>query len=352
MPETTENFYADEMRFEHLKNALGEQDYSSLMSRLKERLSYSPVILFMGKTGVGKSSTCNALFGAEMFKVDDVAACTRIIQVEDLELPGKSLTLVDVPGVGENERYTQEYKDLYRAILTDGVKDKKGNRRQPDAIVFIFKADDRALQTELECYQYVLKNYLKKDQLTRVVLAINQADKIEPIRGNGGWDVELARPGTRQLENIDRKRKVIAGAFEVETNLVIDYSAGELYNLDRLLERIVAVLPEERIPFIVERALRQEQYLREDARMHNIDREIVLVSDGVIEEARRSLWDVAEDVGTVLFGQAGAAAVRLARDAKEVVYESYRAVTGAISAGVEKVGNFIEKGISFLKKWW
>lgn len=344
MPETPENLDTDEMRLEHLKNALGEQKYASLMSRLKKRLSYSPVILFMGKTGVGKSSTCNALFGAETFKVDDVAACTREIQVEDLELPDKSLTLVDVPGVGENEKYTQAYKRLYRTILTEGVKDKKGNVRQPDAVVFIFKADDRALQTELECYQDVLKNNLNDTQLARVVLAINQADKIEPIRGDGGWDVELARPGTRQLENIDRKRNAIARAFGIETNLVIDYSAGELYNLDRLLERIVNVLPKERIPLIVEKALRQERNLQE-----SVGREIVLVNNNVVEQAERSLWDTAEDVGMVLLGPVGAAAVRVSRDlyrgVKETVSEGYRTAKEFVS---EKIDQF--KG--FLKRWF
>jgi predicted GTPase len=107
MTETPEDSYTDEQRFQRLKDTLGDESYSNLMARLKERFSYSPVILFMGKTGVGKSSTCNALFGAEMFKVDDVAACTREIQVEDLELSDQSLTLVDVPGVGENQVYTQ-----------------------------------------------------------------------------------------------------------------------------------------------------------------------------------------------------------------------------------------------------
>ena len=249
MTETPESSYTDEQRLERLRETLGDDSYSTLMTRLKERLSYSPVILFMGKTGVGKSSTCNALFGTDMFKVDDVSACTREIQVEDLELPDKSLTLVDVPGVGENQTYTEEYKKALSSHSARMVlKIKKGNTRQPDAVVFIFKADDRALQTDLECFQEVLKQGLRRDQLPRVVLAINQADKIEPIRGDGGWDDELNRPGTRQLENIDRKKSSIARAFDVESNLVIDYSAGRAsYNLDKLLERIVHVLPSDHV---------------------------------------------------------------------------------------------------------
>lgn len=334
MSDVPENAPADEKRFEHLRATLGEQNYSKLMSGLKERLSYSPVILFMGKTGVGKSSTCNALFGSSMFRVDDVEACTREIQVEDLELPDRSLTLVDVPGVGENQAYTQAYKELYKAILAQGVKDKKGNRRQPDAVVFIFKADDRALQTELECYRDVLGGNLGSEQLARVVVAINQADKIEPIRGKGGWDNELARPGSRQLENLDRKRNEIARAFGVASNLVIDYSAGELYNLDRLLERIVYVLPKERVPLVVTRALHQERILQTETR-RDASREVVLVNESVLAQARRSLWDTAEDVATVMLGPVGGATVRLTRDiyiaAKDVIVDTARGIKAAVT---------------------
>ncbi|VFS46840.1 tRNA modification GTPase TrmE [Budvicia aquatica] len=44
----------------------------SVLSRITK-----PVIGIMGKTGVGKSSLCNALFQADISPVSDVTACTR-----------------------------------------------------------------------------------------------------------------------------------------------------------------------------------------------------------------------------------------------------------------------------------
>ncbi len=40
-------------------------------------LSYEPRIGVFGKTGVGKSSLCNAMFGQDVCPISDVAACTR-----------------------------------------------------------------------------------------------------------------------------------------------------------------------------------------------------------------------------------------------------------------------------------
>ena len=282
------SFALNESPFKPLRTVLGEARYADLVRRVQTRLSYSALIVFMGKTGVGKSSTCNALFGADLFKIDDVAACTRAVQLEELRIEDGRLTLVDVPGIGESIGRAEEYEALYRQILTEGIRAGTNGKPRPiDAVVWLLKADDRALEVESKFYRDVFRKHLTAEQQKRVVFAINQADKMEPIRT---WDDEVRRPGAKQMDNLERKRQDVARHFEQESNLVIDYSANEGYNLDKLLERIVAVLPRDRIPLVVMQA--EERQAETNVRT---------VSPEIAEVAQDTFWatvvDVAKEIG-------------------------------------------------------
>ena len=48
--------------------------------KLTEVIDYEPRIGVMGKTGVGKSSLCNAIFQQDVCKVSHVEACTRKLE--------------------------------------------------------------------------------------------------------------------------------------------------------------------------------------------------------------------------------------------------------------------------------
>lgn len=232
-----------------LQDVLGDK-YDEIMERFRKKINYSPVIVFLGKTGAGKSSLCNALFGEELFKVDDVEACTSTVQVESFT-DGK-LTLVDVPGIGEDITNSAKYKKLYKRMLQKGIFDERKNHHDVDAYIWLIKSDDRALEIDLEFYNDVFKNNMKAEQRERIVFAISQADKIEPIRGEGSWDENEERPGTKQSTNLNRKRDLVSRYFNQESNHVVEFSATENYNLDKLFERIVSVLPVGRRPLVIE----------------------------------------------------------------------------------------------------
>ena len=86
-----------------------EEQRKNINRRINEVLNYEPKVGVFGKTGVGKSSLCNALFGQDVCEISDVEACTRNPQEVLLHMGGKKITLVDVPGAGENEDRDREY---------------------------------------------------------------------------------------------------------------------------------------------------------------------------------------------------------------------------------------------------
>jgi predicted GTPase len=203
----------------HLEDSLGKV------------LRYRPRIGVIGKTGAGKSSLCNALFGAEVARVSTVEACTRQPQEIDLTLGNhQQLRLVDLPGVGESQDRDGEYAELYGSLLP-----------QLDAVLWLIKADDRAYALDERFYRQVVAPHLAEGLLCLFV--ISQADRMEPVRE---WDEAQHRPGKRQDENLQQRRAHVAGQFGVPLSSVVVVSALENYQLDTLVEQLVLALPDEK----------------------------------------------------------------------------------------------------------
>ncbi len=134
-----------------------------LLQELSRLVTYEPVIGIMGKTGVGKSSLCNALFRSEVCAVNAVEACTRQPQRVRLRFGSHYLTLVDLPGVGESISRDDEYRELYRELMP-----------QLDMVLWVLKADDRAFSVEEHFYQGVFAQY--SGALPPVLWVLNQVD--------------------------------------------------------------------------------------------------------------------------------------------------------------------------------
>ncbi len=203
---------------------------AKIESKMKEILSYEPRIGVFGKTGVGKSSLCNALFGEDICPISDVEACTRNTKEVLLNMGGNGIKLIDVPGVGENEERDEEYAKLYAQLLPE-----------LDLVLWLVKADDRAMASDENFYKNIVKPHL--DQGKPFFMVINQVDKIEPFRE---WNEEKHEPGPKQFLNIDRKIAVIADQFGLAKSKLIPVSANEKYNLTILVDEIVYALPKEK----------------------------------------------------------------------------------------------------------
>ncbi|PQK80956.1 GTPase family protein [Pantoea ananatis] len=196
-----------------------------ILDRIDSLARYEPVIGIMGKTGVGKSSLCNALFQGNCSPISDVSSCTRDALRFRFSVGELSLTLIDLPGVGENQQRDKEYASLYQQLLPE-----------IDLVLWIIKADDRALAIDEHFYRQVLGDTLHH----KVLFVINQADKIEPCHR---FPQVNSSPSPLQIANLDLKVQDITRLLQ-PINPICAISVKANWNLTEMVEVMVECLPE------------------------------------------------------------------------------------------------------------
>ena len=195
-----------------------------LLQQINQLTNYEPVIGIMGKTGVGKSSLCNALFAGDISPVSDVAACTREPLRFRLQVGDRYITLMDLPGVGESGVRDTEYAALYREQLP-----------RLDLVLWLIKADDRALSVDEYFWRHILQCGHQQ-----VLFVVTQADKTEPCHE---WDMAGIQPSPAQAQNIREKTEAVFRLFR-PVHPVVAVSARTGWELDTLVSALMTALPD------------------------------------------------------------------------------------------------------------
>ncbi|ENF3915302.1 GTPase family protein [Escherichia coli] len=193
-----------------------------ILQQINQLTHYEPVIGIMGKTGTGKSRLCNTLFAGDISPVSDVAACTRQPLQFRLHLGKRFMTIMDLPGVGESELRDAEYAALYREQLP-----------RLDLVLWLIKADDRALAVDEHFYREVIGEAYRH----KVLFVISQSDKVEPTCGG-------EKLSTEQKQNISRKICLLHELFQ-PVNPVCAVSVRLQWGLLVMAERMIRCLPRE-----------------------------------------------------------------------------------------------------------
>jgi predicted GTPase len=187
------------------------------------------VVAFFGKTGAGKTSAINRLFGLS-WPTDNAEACTKQLHrhVASVQVAGqreqRPLVVIDTPGIAESEQADDDYFACYSEAL-----------EQARTVVWLFQADTRVYRPD----QIALLTFVPLcSPQTRWVIGLNHIDRIGP----GEWDVEANRPSPAQSISIAEKivdvNRRLAKYLPFLEGDVVPLSAHYGYGFDELRHRI------------------------------------------------------------------------------------------------------------------
>lgn len=205
-------------------SVLPDNLHQRVIEHIKQLIQYEPIIGIMGKTGAGKSSLCNALFQGEVSQISDSRACTRHALTFRLSSGQRSILFVDLPGVGESEERDRDYAALYQHWLP-----------RVDIVLWLLKADDRALSVDQHIYRTVIGERYRD----KILFVLNQVDKLEPSHE---WDRESQHPSLKQSGNIYARRVAVRSTF-FPTHPVCAVSVKTGWGMAAMVETLFQCLP-------------------------------------------------------------------------------------------------------------
>ncbi|MET8896246.1 GTPase family protein [Streptomyces albogriseolus] len=194
-----------------------------------------PRLVLIGQTGVGKSTTVNALFNAGQEVGHSKATTDRAWTIPVQEVSGSrgTLEVVDMPGLGDDLANYHRYVDLYRQVLPTA-----------DAVVWIHPAEDRTVHLVQQALADIFGT--SPELVGRLVFGLNKADEIGPH----DWNTHANMPSDLQRAALREREKEftrsIARVLPSWQGRAVCYAARRFYNLTALFKEMMYAVPEQR----------------------------------------------------------------------------------------------------------
>lgn len=189
----------------------------------KKQVSILPV-MFVGKTGYGKSSLLNYIIGKHIFATNDIRPCTKQVEAAFFRLGvniAHYLTLIDFPGVGEGEQADKNYMNWYADMVETAP-----------CIVYVLRADQRDFSLDEKVFGRL---FPCEEDLDKVIIALNFADKIEPIQR--GYTIS-----EKQKDTLEKKAEQIERIFSIPFYRIFPCCAHTGYGVEDLVMNIEEAL--------------------------------------------------------------------------------------------------------------
>ncbi len=242
------NFTEELETYIHQSNEINNKEKRELLKKLDNLKEQKVNILIIGGTGVGKSSTINALFKGNVAKVGDNPS-PETMKIKKF-IVDENVTLWDSPGLGDGIKDTEHEKKIIKLL----EEKNNENKNLIDCVLVIVDAGSKDLGTSFKLINDIIIPNLGEHPEKRIIIAINKADM--GLSGRS-WNNEKNIPEEKLVNFLDDKVNDIQERILSSTNVDIKpmyYSAGYSdedvteppYNIDKLMLFILDNVPQEK----------------------------------------------------------------------------------------------------------
>ena len=212
-------------------------------------------VLLIGGTGVGKSSTINALFHTSETPMENKAAVGESANPETMDIHHytlKNMVIWDTPGFGDSTEKDQQHHQKIVELLN---RNDKAGKPLIDLIFLVLDGGTRDFSSAYKMIKDVVTPTLQEGDKNRLLIGINKADK---VMHHKFWDLTTNQPKEELVAELEDRSKTIKKRIADDTGFnpdVIYYVAGEShqgkmiqepYNLAKLLSFIIDHLPQKK----------------------------------------------------------------------------------------------------------